>query len=277
MFRFTLLTGSILALASTGLAQAQTPDFSNKVHDIIVSSNIPTLNVTVRNTSASTDPANRNLRMVSDDPQISVDGQVWCKQFDNATNAPSRAQLMIGSTSIVATEYGAGPLPLGVWASSSTQNINTDWEIADFDLSMTYDMPDSWQNQLVTLFFNPVEVVESRLEQYVANNAGSEADFLRVDDVFEVTVPLNVVGWCEFDGQSYSGEYGGMRTYDMKVAIFYQGDDDIQDVITAFDSANTVAAQPADRAREVTRTRSSTRNTPARNTTRSRPRRAPSN
>lgn len=275
MYRFVLLSSCALASVGTVFAQAQTPDFSHAVHDIVVSSNIPTLNLTVRNVSASTDPADRNLRVVSDMPEVLVNGQVWCKNFQTSDNNAVRARLMLGATNVVSSQNGADPYPLGIWQMSDQQTFSGTHNLENFELDMTVDFPTSWNGQESLIGFNPVEFVEYRLESFIANNAGSEADFLRTDDVFETTIRFNVVGWCHYENDSIDGEYAGMRSYDMKVSIFYQGDDDIQDVITAVNHANTVTSQTPDRARDVTRTRAAERQTPTRNTTRSRPRRAP--
>lgn len=270
--KYTLIGGLALS-ALTAPALADNTDFSFPIHDIIITSNIPMVNIAVRNMSNSTDPEDRDLRVVSQTPVIPVSGQVWCKQYENAEANATRAQIMFGNVIVRAGQNGSEIFPLGPYSLSEIDSFNGTHNLENFQIDAAFEFPDSYdRNLLVDLTpFNPVRTVEHRLEQYVENGAGSEADFLRVDDVFQIQVTLNAVGWCDYESQNTSGEYAGARGVPMTVAIFYHGDPDIQDVIGTVGGANTVAAPPPDRARATTRTRGAGTTPPARN---SRPARA---
>lgn len=244
-----LLTGAT-ALFATSAALADSTDFSFPVHDIIVTSNIPAVNISVRNMSASTDPADRDLRMVSADPVFHVTGQVWCKSYNTANTAAERARIVFGNANVVSAPSGADLLPMGTWGPSQFQTFNGNHTLENFSIQTTLDLPSSWNGGLNLGTFNPVQHIEGRLEHYLEQGAGSEADFLRVDDVFETTITLNAVGWCSYNSQNTSGEYAGLRAIQVPVHIFYHGDPDIQDVITPYGGAGTVAAQTPSRARD---------------------------
>ncbi|MCF8878317.1 hypothetical protein L5876_00625 [Hyphobacterium sp. SN044] len=260
--RNLLLVGA-MALASTPALADQT-DLSFAVHDILITNNIPAVNISVRNMSASTDPAQRDLRMVSVDPVIQVNGQVWCKSFNTADTAALRARVMYGNANVVAAQNGADILPVGPWSPSAVQNFSGTHTLENVSISSTMNLPDSWNGGVNLGGFNPVEFVEGRLEHFLAQNAGSEADFLRVDDVFVTTVALNLVGWCSYESQNISGEYAGLRAIEVPVHIFYHGDPDIQDVVTQYGGSGTIAAQTPPRARGVTRTNGADTRPPAR-------------
>jgi hypothetical protein len=263
--KYTLI-GGIAAVALSVPGFADQTDFSFPVHDILITSNIPTVNISVRNMSNSTDPEDRDLRVVSSTPVIPVTGQVWCKSYDHAETAALRAQIMFGNVNIVAEQGGAGPMMLGPYSASGFDTFSGTHELENFAIDAALEFPDSFdRHALVNLDpFNPVRVVEDRMEFFVENGAGSEADFMRVDDVFETEVTLNAVGWCGYDSNNTSGEYAGARGVPVTVTIFYHGDADIQDVIQTVGGANTVAAQPPDRARGTATTRGSSATPPAR-------------
>ena len=115
--------------------------------------------------------------------------------------------------------------------------------------------------------FNPVREVEEHLEIFVENNAGTEADFLRQDDVFEIQLPISAVGWCNYNSGNLDNDYAGARYVTVTARIFYQGDDDIQNVIgTVSGGSGEIAAPVPNRARETTTTRGSSSTPPARDT-----------
>lgn len=259
-----IFTGSLAAAALSAPVFADQTDFSFAVHDIIVTSNIPAVNISVRNMSASTDPADRDLRMVSADPVFNVTGQVWCKTFNQGQTAALRARIVFGNANVVAAPNGADLLPIGIWGMSQFQTFSGTHNLENFSIQTTLDLPSTWNGGINLGAFNPVEHVEDRMEHYVEQGAGSEADFMRVDDVFQTTITLNAVGWCSYDSQSISGEYAGLRAIEVPVHIFYHGDEDIQDVITAVGGASTVAAPPPDRAHDRVSPRSSGATPPAR-------------
>lgn len=239
----SLLAGATLIALTPAIAAADDSDMSIAVHDILVTSNIPAINISVRNLSPSTIPAMRNLRVTSPRPVIRVAGQVWCKAFETAHIRADAAQVMFGNASLHSTPNGADILPLGIWSSSPVQAFGADELLRNFSINAPVDFPDHWTGG-ISLGFNPVHEVEKRLEQFVQNGAGSEADFLRVDDVFETTIKVNAVGWCEYDSGNLHRRYAGYRQIDVPVHIFYHGDEDIEDQVTAVGSRGTIQAPP---------------------------------
>lgn len=244
----SLLAGAALMTLLPGVAAANNSDMSFAVHDIVVTSNIPIVNISVRNMSPSPDPAMRNLRVTSPRPSLNVSGQVWCKSFQNAHTRADAAQVRFGNAALSSSPNGADIVPLGTWSHSPVANLGGDETLRNFNINAPMDFPDSW-NGGMSLGFNPVREVEQRLQQYVQNGAGSAADFLRVDDVFVTTVKMNAVGWCEYDSQNLSNRrYAGYRQVDVQVHIFYHGDPDIQDQpAVGVGSRGTVQAPPTGR------------------------------
>lgn len=240
----SLLAGATLMALSPGVAAADDSDMSVAVHDILVTSNIPAINISVRNLSPSPFPAMRNLRVTSPRPVIRVAGQVWCKAFQTAHIRADAAQVMFGNASLYSLpEGGAGIHPLGIWSSSPIQALGADELVRNYSINAPVDFPESW-NGGISFGFNPVREVEKRMEQFVQNGAGTEADFLRVDDVFETTIKMNAVGWCDYDSGNNQYRYAGYRQIDVPVHIFYHGDPDIEDQVTAVGSGGTIQAPP---------------------------------
>lgn len=243
IFNLMIASSAALALAPASAA-ANGADMSFAVHDIIVSSNIPALNISVRNMASSTNPAQRSLQVTSPRPTLNVAGQVWCKSFQNAHTRAASAQVMFGNTSLMSSPDGVDVMPIGPWSKSPVAQLGANEPLRNYNINAPVDFHDRW-NGGIDFGFNPVREVEERLEHYVQNGAGSEADFLRVDDVFQTTITLNAVGWCEYAGQNIQGRYAGYRSIEVPVHIFYHGDPDIQDPVTAVGSANTVNAPAA--------------------------------
>lgn len=238
----TLIGTTLLAL-SAGAAAASDAEMSFAIHDVSVTSNIPALNISVRNMSASRLPAQRNLRVVSPKPMLSVAGQVWCKSFNFAHTRAASARVMFGNAHIVSSPDGADVYPIGPWSASPMANLGADEALRNYSINAAVDFPDHWTGG-ISLGFNPVKVVEERMQQFVENGAGSQADFLRVDDVFETTITLNAVGWCEYESQNIEGRYAGVRRIEVPVHIFYHGDPDIEDTAAVVQSGGTLQAPP---------------------------------
>lgn len=239
-----LLAGAALIAITPGPAAADDSDMSFAVHNIIVSSNIPAINVSVRNLSPSPFPAMRNLRVTSPKPVLNVAGQVWCKSFQNAHTRADEAQVMFGNASVTSAPDGADVLTIGTWSASPVAQLGANETLRNYNIAAPVNFPDHW-NGGIALGFNPVREVEERMQQFVQNGAGTEADFLRTDDVFETTITMNAVGWCEYDGQNLSNKrYAGLRRIEVPVHIFYQGDDDMEDPVTAVGSSGTIQAPP---------------------------------
>ena len=265
-----------IMLGGLGLSVLASPvfadgtDFPFAVHDINITHHTPTVNITVANVSNSTDPADRELRMMSANPVVSIDGQVWCNSYEFAETGAFRADVRLGQTQIVSAP-GGGSEP-AFWSGNAsplgTQMFNGTNTLENFAFESQLDLPDSYDaDALINMsYLNPVRVVEERLEHYLENNAGSEADFLRQDDVFEVDFDISVVGWCSYESDILDNDYAGARWVTVTAAIFYQGDDDIQDVVQTVGSADSVAAPVPSRARDTATTRGPSSTPPARNT-----------
>lgn len=245
----TAIAGTLL---SAGLALADETHFTPGIESLTISHMTPQVQVTVRNTANSPDPADRVLRMVSNDPVVTVRGQFFCNSYSANTQGESRArraQVLFGITAPHNNGNGYELMPIGIWGESDTVEYNGARTGENFDIDAVMDLPESWDsNAAVTLFFNPVEMVEDHLEDFVSNGAGSAADFLRQDDVFEVQVPVSMTAWCQYDGRWYPG----VRQRNVTVAIFYQGDPDITDGAGVVNAVGDVAAPVPNRARTTT-------------------------
>lgn len=243
----SLLAGAALMALTSAPAAADDTDLSFAVHDILVTSNIPAINISVRNLSPSPFPSMRNLRVTSPTPSLNVTGQVWCKSFQNAHTRADEAQVLFGNASVVSAPDGADILEIGTWSASPVAQLGGNETLRNYNINAPVNFPDHW-NGGISFGLNPVREVEERMQQYVQNGAGTEADFLRQDDVFETTIKMNAVGWCEYDSQNLSNKrYAGLRQIEVPVHIFYHGDEDIQDQIGTVGSSGTVQAPPSGR------------------------------
>ena len=257
------IAGSAL---SGGLAHADETHFTPGIESVLITHMTPQVQVTVRNTANSPDPADRDLRMVSNDPVVTVRGQFFCNSYSANTPGESRArraQVLFGITAPHNNGSGYELMPIGIWGESDTVEYNGARTGENFDIDAVMDLPDSWDSEsLVTLFFNPVKTVEDHLADFVSNGAGSAADFLRQDDVFEVEVPVSMTAWCEYGGRWYPG----VRQQTVTVSVFYQGDPDITDGAGVVNSMGDVAAPVPIRARTTTSATGSDGGPPARTT-----------
>lgn len=270
----TLLGGIAIATISISPSLANGTDLPFVMHDVIVTSHTPSINITVRNVAASTNPADRDLRVISNaEVDINIQGQVWCNSYDFAETAALQAHGLVRHVEMVSLPGGgSGPFTFALGGGElpdHTQEFNGTNTLENFDINMPIEIPQNWDSDaLIDLgWFNPVREVEEHLEQFVGNNAGTHADFLRHDDVFEVQLPISAVGWCQYDSGNMNNDYAGARYINVTARIFYQGDDDIQNVIgTVAGGSGDIAAQVPNRARGSATTRGTTGTPPARNT-----------
>jgi hypothetical protein len=192
-----------LALATLTLAHAATGAvYIDDATDSVV--------VTVQNVSGSPDVDARQLEVTSSDPLIYVDGDFGCSVGSTAESL----ELMMGT--LIAhppTVYSfdlwdvSAPLPL-------------DAPFGAFAIDHAVDIPATWDpNQAVTLGFNPVKIVEDHLETAEDNNADL-VDWMRSDQVFEASFPVNAVVWCDTGSELVAG----FDTVTVDVSIFYRGD-----------------------------------------------------
>jgi hypothetical protein len=257
------LAAGMAALAA-GLAHADETHFTPGIESVTISHMTPQVQVTVRNIANSPDPAARELRMVSNDPIVNVRGQFFCNSYSHNTPGESRArraQVLFGLTAPHPNGNGYELIPIGIWGESPAVQYNGARTGENFDIDAVMDLEDSWDSEaLVTLFFNPVKTVEDHLADFVSNGAGSAADFLRQDDVFEVEVPVSMTAWCEYGGRWYPG----VRQQTVTVSVFYQGDPDITDGTGVVNSVGDVAAPMPNRARTTSSATGSDGGPPAR-------------
>lgn len=264
-----LLAASALAFAPTAAAPALANGSDHipfAFHDILVTGPQPVINISVRNMAASTDPEDRDLRVTASNADgVEITGQIWCAN-PNTTEA-LRAQIIYGQVIV----HGNELMGWGAYSPSDVQVLQGSGNLKNFEISAPLLHDDEGGEDGLFGGFNPVNAVENRLENFLENNAGSEADFLRVDDVFELDLRANAIGWCDYQSQNIQGEYVGFQSFDVKVRIFYHGDEDIQDVITALGQPGSLAAPVPGRARARATTRGAETAPPARS---SRPARA---
>ena len=266
MNRFTThLLASAAAVLSTMPALAQSSDYSDGIDFVEIQSNIPMVNITVRNVATSTDPADRELRVVSANPEFEISGRLECTMYGPGNYARAHSvRASFGSQLYLHyTGDGIGVQDMFAFWKSDEQDFSDQFRSANFSLDVEMELPQE-KSGLVNFVWNPVDYVEDRLATYVNNGAGSEADFLRQDDVFNTQLNINVVGECVRNISNNTYLRAGFQTYPVAINIFYQGDDDIRDIIGTVGSADAVAAPVANRARRATSTRGAETSPPAR-------------
>lgn len=266
MNRFTTcLFASATAVFGSASAFAQSSDYSDGIDFVEVQSNIPMINITVRNIANSTDPADRDLRVVSANPEFEISGRLECTMYGpgNYARAHSVRASFGSQLTLHSTGAGIGVQDMFAFWDSDEQSYSDQYRSANFSLDMEMQLPQQ-KSGLVNFMWNPIDYVEDRLENYVNNGAGSQADFLRQDDVFNTQLNLNVVGECVRTISNNTYLRAGYQTYPVAINIFYQGDDDIQDVIGTVGGADAVAARVASRARRATSTQGTNSSPPAR-------------
>ena len=266
-----LIPAGAIAIALAAPALADETHLPTPVHDIIVTNYIPAIQVSVTNVSQSPWAEDRELRVTSADPQIAIDGQAWCEHALGTQAYAVRARAYLANAVLQSSEV----FVLAASGASAPQNFSGTHALENFELQIDYDIPRSWDSG-ATLTFNPVRVVEERLESFVGNGAGTPADFLRTDDVFETSITLSVAGWCRWSEFEPNKEYGGLRKIEIPAHIFYRRDPDARDRVTAMDTPGAVAASEPSRARPQVSTRDGSARPPASDTrpARARPARA---
>lgn len=227
-FKFVALAGAAVSISISN-ATANDKDLHPVIDDIVITSDLPDLMITVRNIAQSTNPADRDLRVIgSTNQDIMVSGELHCQQSDVAQNAARKAQVMYGDVSI--NDYNNQLMYLGTSHShSDVLEFGGTTPIRHFQIDAPVSYPEH-HNALVNLApFDPIGIVEARMDSYVQNNVGSQADFLRTDDVFETPLRMNLIGWCHYQGGSINEEFVGYNSQVSTARIFYQGDGDIQE------------------------------------------------
>ncbi|HST92677.1 MAG TPA: hypothetical protein VLJ13_10830, partial [Brevundimonas sp.] len=138
------MIGTALLALPANAAAASDVDMSFAVHNVSVSSNIPALNISVRNMAASRLPAQRNLRVTSPKPVLNVSGQVGCKSFNAAHTRAASARILFGNANIVSSPDGADVYPIGPWGQSPMVNLGADETLRNYSISASVDFPDHW-------------------------------------------------------------------------------------------------------------------------------------
>src|SRR5690606_22457374 len=103
--------------------------------------------------------------------------------------------------------------------------------------------------QAVDLSFNPAHAFEKKLTAFV-NTGGSAAQYLHVDEVFHMDVPIILIAWCKMENRDstfYGQESGGYVRRDIAASILYNGDPAVVDgvgVIAATKATGATVAAP---------------------------------
>jgi hypothetical protein len=243
MSRFTSVFTALSLSLFAHTAQADELKLTHGVSSILITSAVPDINLSVRNLSGSSLSEDRELVMVSAQPVVDVEAQVFCRQMSSGQNDLRSVELTFGASDVYIGANGYDVMEVGVWDGSEPLLYQGGLSSDEVYLEHQLDLPTT-VNDGSWLAFNPAKVVEQRLQAYV-NNGGTAADFLRQDDVFEVDISMNVVVWCEYQGTYVDVMYPGMRTRPVTVAIFYHGDPNIQDdPITTVGTIGTITTTP---------------------------------
>ncbi|WP_373047479.1 hypothetical protein [Vulgatibacter sp.] len=223
---FALLALVVAAASPTSAQAADESDLSSGVASILITSATPRINFTVQNVSPSTSPMARQLEVVSSPPVYSLSGQIFCKPILSGTTRLTKSQLVFGTPVVINDNDGASLWPIGVWDSSDPVFHQGSISSANVSFQHEMDVPTTWNGGLVNLGFNPVKIVEDRLATWVSGG-GSELEFLQQDDVFEVQIPVNLVGDCRNTSSYGVHDYAGYTRRWITAAIFYVGDPDL--------------------------------------------------
>lgn len=251
----------VFALVMSGAAHANGSSFPSAVKDVTIGNTIPAQIISVRNTANSTDPADRKLRVTSQDPNIATSGLLKCKSFANSGQAKVHSVRSIVASVNVDSVDGFETFGLG---KSGPIIFEQDTGSIGYQLTAKLSVPKQGSNALINLGFNPVNFVESRMKTFVANGAGTEADFMKTDHVFDTELSVAVIGRCQHNFGGGNKVYAGFRSRTFSVKIFYKADEDIRDAITAIDGVNAIDDPKPKRAKPKAKTRQSETAPPAR-------------
>lgn len=193
--------------------------------------------VTVENTSGSAFAGNRKLLVTSDAPTVYLEGEVLCGVNSHGFGDLTAVGAVFGDPSW----FDATTL----WnqAGASVQVMPAGIGMADTGFNFPYTFPTGESESLVSLgLFQPVFVVESALQQHVADG-GTAENFLRLDRVIEVPLTFFLTATCSMhtNGDGYTD-----TVYDSTAVtayILYKGDPDLLDPLqVAVQTPNTIQA-----------------------------------
>ena len=236
----------LLVLAATGALGAVAAEAADekRLHHLVAdarfSESLPGINLGLRNMSAVKTVADRKLTVTGNEPQFTVRGVVACRPGAKLTKVQAVAGGVVNNNGhiFVMSNWGASP-QVTTYAGQQSAQVAIPLKV---NVTRTYN------GEAVDLTFNPARSFEQKLAQYV-QGGGSAAQYLHIDEVFALDVPINLIAWCTMADKNsslYGQESGGYVRRDIAASILFNGDPAIVDGVgvmaTNRGSGGTIAA-----------------------------------
>ena len=239
--RSLLLSTAIAAAACASAAQAADEKrLHHLVADARFNQSLPGINLGLRNMSAVKTVADRKLTVTGNEPQFTVRGVVACRSGAKLTKLQAFAGGVVNNNGhiYIMSNWGASP---EVTTYSGQQS-------AQVAIPLKVNVTRTYNGEAVDLTFNPARTFEQKLAQFV-NGGGSAMQYLHIDEVFGMDVPIHLIAWCKMEDKKstfYGQEAGGYVRRDIPASILFNGDPAIVDGVgvmaTNSGSGGTVAA-----------------------------------
>jgi hypothetical protein len=211
------------------------------VSDARFSESLPGINLGLRNQSTIKTVAERKLTVTGNEPDFVVRGVVACRAGAKLTKVQAVAGSVVNNNGMiyVMSNWGASP-QITTYGGQQSAQVAIPLKIK---VSRTY------AGEAVDLTFNPARHFEKKLTAFV-NGGGSAAQYLHVDEVFHMDVPIILIAWCKMENKDsafYGQESGGYVRRDIAASILFNGDPAIVDgvgVIAATKATGATIAAP---------------------------------
>ena len=224
--RSLLLSTAVFAAAiATAVQAADEKRLHYLVADVRFSESLPGINLGLRNMSATKTVADRKLTVTGSEPEFSVRGVVACRAGAELTKVQAVAGGVVNNNGqiFVMSNWGASP-PVTTYNGQ---------QLAQVTIPLKVKVSRTFNNELVDLTFNPARTFEQKLAQFV-QGGGSAAQYLHIDEVFVMDVPIHLIAWCKMEDKKstfYGQEAGGYMRRDIPASILFDGDPAIVDGI----------------------------------------------
>lgn len=234
----------LLAAGALGAGAAQAADTKNLHHlvaDVRFSANLPGINLGLRNQSAIKTVAARKLTVTGDDPEFVVRGVVACRPGARLTKVRAVAGSVVNNNGSI--------FMMSNWGASPVVTTYNGQQSAQVAIPLKINVTRTYEGQAVDLSFNPARAFEKKLAAFV-EGGGSAAQYLHIDEVFDMEVPINLIAWCRMDDENsamHGQEAGGLVRRDIAASILYNGDRTIVDgvgVVAATRATGGTVAAP---------------------------------
>jgi hypothetical protein len=230
---------AVSALSAASLSQtvsaADETHLGATVGNVMITKSIKPGALSLKNMSSSKLASKRDMVVTGDNPRFTVTGQVFCRDGAKLT----AVQAVLGNTLVQHMDI----ITFQQFGHSAKDISVAGRKDADVELQVELNVGRRANNDLMPLKFNPANVFEQKLGNYVAKG-NSAAEYLRETQAFDMDVSVNLVAWCKMDPNANSvlagRTYAGLSAREVPMTILYNGDPSIID-------------SPAPRAKATTR------------------------